>query len=112
MSACGPGLPLYQVADSLNMRHVRGRTREGKEQSPHPPPPEGLGERRQAGSGLRRVMEKKKMIHCGFVLRVLACALKAKEMICEVIEMSPISRWFSVREPMAFVLPSILDHDP
>lgn len=57
-------------------------------------------------------MEKKKMIHCGFVLRVLACALKAKEMICEVIEMSPISRWFSVREPMAFVLPSILDHDP
>lgn len=45
-------------------------------------------------------------------MRVLACALKAKEMTCEVIEMSPISRWFSVRELMAFVLSAILDHDP
>ena len=100
------------MADSLNMRHVRGRTREGKEQSPHPPPPRGSRRAETGGFWVKESDGKKKMIHCGFVLRVLACALKAKEMICEVIEMSPISRWFSVREPMAFVLPSILDHDP
>ena len=60
-----------------------------KETCSHLAPPEGLRQQRQAGSGLRRVMEKKKNDSLWLCVRVLACALKAKEMICEVIKMSP-----------------------
>ena len=79
---------LYQVADSLNVRQVRGRTREGDVQSPRP-----TGGSQTAETGGFWVKEsdgkKKKKVSLWLCVRVLACALKAKEMICKVIKMSP-----------------------
>ena len=77
------------MADSLNVRQVRGRTREGDVQSPRPT--RGSRTAEIGGFWVKESdgKKKKKKDSLWLCVRVLACALQAKEMICGMIKMSP-----------------------
>lgn len=74
------------MADSLGVRQVRGRTREGGMRLPHPTGGSQTAE--TGGFWVKECDEKKIKDSLWLCVRVLACALKAKEMICEVNKMS------------------------